>query len=158
MKVMRVLTVVCICFAAVAGQTAGSYSPSKDSAKGGLLDPSKFFINHGVSFGMSSASGSSMKSLGLYTTMLTYQFSQPVTLHMNFGFPLYSSFSPMANPSAQNIKSAEYFKNMPMDFSLAWQPSSNLLFQMSLIRSPQDQFYSPFYFPGFNRSLGPSFP
>jgi hypothetical protein len=51
----------------------------------------------------------------------------------------------------------EYFKNMPMDFTLSWQPRDNLLLQMSVIRAPQDYFYSPYYFPG-NRFMGPMFP
>jgi hypothetical protein len=157
MRAIKIVAVVAMCCAAVWAQTADSYLPSKDSSKAGLLDPSKFSINHSVSFGMSSASGSSMKSLGLYSTMLSYRFSQPVTLHMNFGFPLYSSYSPMANPSSQSLRSMEYFKNMPMDFTLSWQPRDNLLLQMSVIRAPQDYFYSPYYFPG-NRFMGPMFP
>jgi hypothetical protein len=157
MRVMKLVAVAAMCCAAVWAQTADSYLPAKDSSKAGLLDASKFSINHSVSFGMSSASGSSMKSLGLYSTMLSYRFSQPVTLHMNFGFPLYSSYSPMANPSANSLRSMEYFKNMPMDFTLSWQPRDNLLLQMSVIRAPQDYFYSPYYFPG-NRFMGPMFP
>ena len=134
-------------------------STSGDSSKGGLIDLKNLTVNHSISYGMSSfGGGSPLMSQGLYTTMLTYRFSQPVTLNLNFGFPLMSSFSQAQNLNAQNIQSLAYFKSMPIDMSLTWQPKPNLLFNLIVARNSgygygyaRDPFM-PIYFPEMNRS------
>jgi hypothetical protein len=116
-------------------------------------------VNHSISYGMSTfGGGSPLQSLGLYTTMMTYHFSQPVTLNLNFGFPFMSTYSPAQNLNAQNLQSLAYFKNMPIDMSLSWQPYPNMLFNLSIMRNggygygyANDPFM-PFYFPEMNRS------
>jgi hypothetical protein len=59
------------------------------------------------------------------------------------------------NLTAQNIKSADYFKNMPIEASLAWKPTDNLFFQLSFVHAPgnyyYDNYYSPFYYLPVNR-------
>jgi ABC-type antimicrobial peptide transport system permease subunit len=140
------------------GQNEQSYKSTGDSLKGGLLDPSRFSINHSMSMGMSSASGSSLQSQGLYSTLLTYKFSQPVTINLNFGFPIFSTFAPGQNLSAQNLRSAEYFNNMPIEASLAWRPTDNMSFQLSFMRAPGNYYsnyygYSPFYSFPFAREF-----
>ena len=132
----------------VFSQTKDAYD--QEGAKGGLLDPSRLSVQHSLSFGMGTASGMSMQSQGLYSTLLTYKFSQPVTLHLNFGFPLFSTFSPYGNLNQQNLTSMEYFRNMPLQASLAWQPTSNLSLQLNIVKNPQQFDYfsgmaSPFY-------------
>jgi hypothetical protein len=147
------LVVVC-CGALAWGQDAQSYKSTGDSLKGGFLDPSRFSIHNCMSFGMATASGSSLQSQGLYSTMLTYKFSQPLTLNLNFGFPLFSTFSAGQNLNAQNIVSAEYFRNMPIDFSLAWKASDNMSFMLSFQRVPESyysDYNSPFYYLPVNR-------
>jgi hypothetical protein len=154
---MLIRGLVCVlCMTALAlGQDAQSYKSTGDSLKGGLLDPSRFSLHHSLSMGMATATGSSLQSQGLYSTLLTYKFSQPLTLNLNFGFPLFSTFSPGQNLSAQNIKSADYFKNMPIEASLSWKPADNMLFQLSVIRAPgnyyYDNCYSPFWYLPVNR-------
>jgi hypothetical protein len=138
------------------GQDAQSYKSTGDSLKGGFLDPSRFSIHHSMSMGMASSSGSSLQSQGLYSTMLTYKFSQPVTLNLNFGFPLFSTFSSAQNLTARNITSAEYFKNMPLDVSLAWKPTENMSFLLNVSRMPENyysNYYSPFYYSPFDRYM-----
>jgi hypothetical protein len=146
MPVRNVTWILLIASVCVFSQTKESYD---GTLKGGLLDPSRLKINHSLSFGMGTASGASMQSQGLYSTLLTYQFSQPVTLHLNFGFPLYSTFSPYGNLNQQNLTSMEYFKNMPLDVSLAWKPTSHLFLQLNVVRNPQYDYFSgatnPFY-------------
>jgi hypothetical protein len=145
-----------------AAQTADAYKVTADDQKsGGLLDPKKLTVNHSVSYGMSTVGNSPIKSQGLYTTMLAYKFSQPVTLNLNFGFPLFSSYSSAQNLTSQNLQSFEYFKSMPMDMSLTWQPRENLLFNFSVVRNPGYGYgygygYDPFmsYFsPMYNRAI-----
>jgi hypothetical protein len=154
---MMIRGMICVlCVAALAlGQNAQSYKSTGDSLKGGLLDPSRFSLHHSLSMGMASSTGSSLQSQGLYSTMLTYKFSQPLTLNLNFGFPLFSTFSPGQNLSAQNLKSADYFKNMPLEASLSWKPTDNMYFQLSFIRAPgnyyYDSYYSPFFYLPVNR-------
>jgi hypothetical protein len=143
-------------------QSASDYkSTGTDSSKGGIIDLKKLTVNHSVSYGMASfGGGSPLQSQGLYTTMLTYRFSQPVTLNLNFGFPLMSTYSSAQNLNAQNIQSLAYFKGMPIDMSLTWQPKPNLLFNLSVVRNTgygygygyaRDPFM-PIYFPEMNRS------
>jgi|GEM_PF-796790 hypothetical protein len=103
----------------------------------GVETPSPLTVRHSLSFGMASGLGSSsLQSQSFYSTMLQYQFAAPVTLNLNFSLPIYSSFSPYQNLSAQNIQSTNYFKNIPFDVSLAWKPSDRLLFNFAIINYP----------------------
>ncbi|HUI93896.1 MAG TPA: hypothetical protein VLX68_16755 [Chitinivibrionales bacterium] len=129
------------------GQNAKAYDVKTDSIKGGLLDPSRFSLQHSLSMGMMSASGASLQSQGLYSTLLTYKFSQPLTLNLNFGFPLFSTFAPGQNLTAGNITSAEYFKNMPLEASLSWKPTDNMIFQLSVVHAPGNYYYDNYYSP-----------
>ena len=149
-KITILLLIPAIC---IFSQTKDSYK--QDSAKGGLFDPSRLKIHHSLSFGMGAASGMSMQSQGLYSTLLTYQFSQPVTLHLNFGFPLYSTFAPYGNLNQKNLTSMEYFKNMPLDVSLSWKQASNLLLQINVVRNPQYDYFTGTGYPFYSRHLYP---
>jgi hypothetical protein len=149
------VAVIALCLVSLAlGQDADSYKSTGDSLKGGWLDPSRFSFHNSVSFGMASASGSSLQSQGLYSTMLTYKFSQPITLNLNFGLPLFSTFAAGQNLSSQNLTSMEYFRNMPIDVSLAWKATDNMFFLLSFERAPAgyySDFNSPLYYLPVNR-------
>lgn len=120
------------------GQNADAYKASgSDSSGNGIIDLKKLSVNHCISFGAATGFGQGgVASQGLYSTMLTYRFSQPVTLNLNFGLPIMSSFNPAQNFNAKNIQSLEYFRNMPFNVSMAWQPRDNLLFQFSIVHAP----------------------
>jgi hypothetical protein len=148
MRLVKIPFFMIIAGMCVFSQTKESYN--QEEAKGGLLDPSRFSVQHSLSFGMGGASGMSMQSQGLYSTLLTYKFSQPVTLHLNFGFPLYSTFSPAGNLNRDNLTSLEYFRNMPLEASLSWQPSSNLYLQLNIVRNPQYDYYSGMAYPFYS--------
>lgn len=138
-------------------QTVEAYNDDdSEQKKTGFLDPSKFSMNHNVSFGMASSSQySGLQSQSLYTTMMTYQFSQPVTLNLNFGLPIHSSMNSAHNLSYDNVQSLDYFKNMPLSASLTWQPSENFAIQVGVMRNtgaayynnPYSMFNSPYYSP-----------
>lgn len=135
-------------------QTKDSYNSTDSSGnKGGIIDLSKLSVHHSLSFGMGASTGLPLQSQSIYSTMLSYQFSQPVTLNLNFGLPIYSTFSPAQNLTAKNISSADYFKNMPIDVSLSWKPTNNLFFQLNVVKNPQyDLFsgsFSPYYYHPF---------
>ena len=151
MIVKNVLFVILFSLGCAFAQDKNSYNSSDSGGqKGGLIDLSKVSVHHSLNFGMGTSFGSPLQSQSVYNTMLTYQFSQPVTLNLNFGLPIYSTFSSAQNLTEKNISSADYFKSMPIDVSLSWKPSNNLFFQINVVRNPQyDLFsgpYSPFYY------------
>lgn len=116
-------------------QAAGDQSGSANLK--GIETPSPLTISHSLSFGMASGMGSgSLQSQSFYSTMLQYKFAAPVTLNLNFSLPLYSSFSPYQNLSAQNFQSMNYFKTIPFDVGLSWKPSDRLLFNFAVVNYP----------------------
>lgn len=110
----------------------------------GLFDPSRFSISRSMSFGMMSNSTamSNMQSASFYSTSLQYKFVAPVTVNLNFALPIHSSFSKYQNFSTDNMQSLEYFKNMPFDVSLCWQPSKNFHFIFSIVKAAGDGYYN----------------
>ncbi len=130
-----ILIVIASSVSLTVAQSVSDYSSKDSSAKSGIFDSKNLSVHHSVSYGMASMSNSPVQSQGLYSTLLTYKFSQPVTLNLNFGFPLMSTYSPAQNLNAQNIKSMDYFKSMPIDFSLSWQPRDNLFFNLSIMKN-----------------------
>lgn len=121
---------------AVSAQTTAAYK-QQTSSIGGLFDPAKFSMNQMVSFGMVASGSSSLKSQSLYTTMMQYKVAEPLTLRLNFSLPIHSTANAAQNLTPTNIESAEYFKNMPFDASLSWQPYNNLLMQVRVVRTVQ---------------------
>jgi hypothetical protein len=120
-------------FGQVAQDQAGPNQSASPSLQG-VQAPSPLTINHSLSFGMASGLGSSsLQSESFYSTMMQYQFAAPVTLKLNFSLPIYSSFSPYQNLSAQNLQSMNYLKNIPFDVSLAWKPTDHLQFNLMVI-------------------------
>lgn len=136
-------------------QTLEGYEETEEEQGKGLFDPSRLTVRHALSFGAFSSSNiSGLKSQSLYTTMMTYQFSKPVTFNFNVGLPIHSTFSSEMNLNPDNIQSLDYFQNIPFDASLLWQPSENFAMQVRVIRntgyySPfMSNYYSPFGFLG----------
>jgi hypothetical protein len=127
------------------GQTKDAYQQDNKTGSG-LLDPSRFTVHHSLSMGMSSSTMSSLQSQSLYSTMLQYQFAQPVTLNLNFGLPIYNTANQFQNLTTSNIKSADYFKNMPFDATLSWKPRDNMLLQFSVIRRTVNDYLSNDYY------------
>jgi len=145
---------ICIISLAVS-QTVEAYKDTEKKEGISFFDPSRLTINHALSFGMSSSSAySGLKHQSLYTTMMTYQFSNPVTLNLNFSLPIHSTYSSEFNLNADNIQSLDYFKNIPFDAHLRWQPSENFAVQLSVIRNTGASpfYYSPFYSPFYSPS------
>jgi hypothetical protein len=126
-------------------QTESAYDNSSDTEKKGFFDPSRFSIHHAATFGMSSSQAvSGLQSQSLYFTMMQYQFSKPVTLNLNFGLPIHSTYNSAMNLNSDNIQSADYFRNMPFNASLTWQPSDNMQMKLTVAREPYGPglFYS----------------
>lgn len=132
------------------GQSKDDYETNEGQAGTGLLDPSRLSIQHSLSFGMSSGSSiSDLKSQSLYSTMIQYHFSAPVTLNLNFGLPIFSTYSSAHNLTTSNLQSMEYFKSIPFDVSLTWKPSQNTMLRLSVMRYSGypmygDYFYDPY--------------
>jgi hypothetical protein len=125
-------------------QDAYEKKNSDTTTSKGLFDPSRLSISRSMSFGMMSntIAGSAMQSASFYSTSLQYKFVAPVTVNLNFALPIHSSFSKYQNFSTDNMQSLEYFKNMPFDVSLSWQPSKNFHFNFSIVKAAGDSYYN----------------
>jgi hypothetical protein len=155
MRKQFLLIVATLC-STVLAQTKESYETgSGTQSQKGFLDPTHFTVSNSMSFGMSSNSGnSSLKSQSLYSTMMQYRFTSPVTVSLNFGLPIHSTISSAQNLTTDNIQSMEYFKNMPLSASLSWKPTERMLFQVSFERNTYENYFYGSAFPGFyNRSI-----
>ena len=124
-------------------QTEEAYEQTETEKSTSLLDPSRFSVNRSLSFGMSSASGSSLKSQSLYSTMIQYRFAKPVTLNLNFSLPIHSTYNSSRNLNWDNVESLDYFKNMPFDVSMTWQPRNNMLLRLSVVKRSAEDMYGP---------------
>ena len=113
------------------------------SAPAGLLDPSRITVNHAMSFAAGGSRMSDVKSQSVYSTMFQYKFDAPVTLRLNFDMPIHSTFNSAQNFNEDNLTSMDYFRNMPIDASISWQPSRNFMLSVAVIKQPDS--YSPFY-------------
>ncbi|NLW31307.1 MAG: hypothetical protein GXY77_07620 [Fibrobacter sp.] len=150
MSKLAIFIFVCSISSAIFGQNEKAYESDQKSNLG-IFDPSHFSMQQGLSFGMASHSGfSNVKSQSLYTAMMQYRFNAPVTLNLNFGLPIHSTFSSAHNISANNLHSMDYFKSVPFDVSLTWQPTDRMLFHFGVSKytsSPYffaDPYYDPF--------------
>jgi hypothetical protein len=145
MKKIAGLSLVLSLIFSVTAQTKDAYDTG-EKQNTGLLDPSRLTVNHSLSFGMGSSSGlSSMKSQSMYSTMLQYSFVAPVTLQLNFGLPIHSTFNASQNMNMQNMRSMDYFNSMPFDFRLTWQPTNNTNFTLSISKMNAYDYYSGYY-------------
>jgi hypothetical protein len=64
--------------------------------------------------------------------------------------PIHSTFNSAMNLSEDNISSMDYFKNMPIDASLSWQPSQNVMFTVAVMKQPYSNSPYSFYRAGSN--------
>jgi hypothetical protein len=146
---------------AVSAQSKDDFQTSGEqkSTSASLFDPSRFTIRNSVSFGAMSSSGvNGLQSQSMYATMMQYKFAAPVTLNLNFALPIHSTFQQSSNFTPNNLQSLDYFRSMPFEASLSWQPTQNTLFQLSvakgtynyldnyygMYRRPWDPFYTGF--------------
>ncbi len=143
--------IVCLLIFSVSAQDKDAYTNSSEQKGNSLFDPSRLSIQHSLSFGMASASGvSDLKSQSLYTTMLQYKFTAPVTINLNFSLPIHSTFSSSQNLTPSNISSMEYFKNVPFNFSINWQPTQNMLFHINVSRITANSYFWDDYYYGYH--------
>lgn len=154
-RVVRSLMAVGLLAVSLAAQTEQAYEEDEAVESRSLLDPSRFSIHHSISFGMAGSSTADLKSQSLYSTMIQYRFAKPVTLNLNFGLPLHSTYNDARNLSWENVESLEYFKNMPFDVSLTWQPREDMQLRLMVSkRNLEDYYYghmnSPYYFNTLN--------
>lgn len=139
----KILLITVFSVIAVFSQNEDAYKTKDEHKSASLLDPSRFSIRHSVSFGAMSSSGvNGLKSQSMYATMMQYQFTAPVTLNLNFALPIHSTFSSAQNLTPNNMQSMDYFKSMPIEMSLNWQPTKNTLFQLSIVKQSRDYLFN----------------
>ena len=157
----RMVFVVFCAAVAVFPQNKDDYQTTDGQKSGSLLDPSRFSVRNSVSFGALSSSGvNGLQTQSMYATMLQYKFAAPVTLNLNFALPIHSTFDQSRNLTQNNLQSLDYFKSMPIEASLSWQPTQNTLFQLSVMKGSSNylndyygMYRSPWdgFSPGFDR-------
>jgi hypothetical protein len=143
MKLSIILLVLTLSASVVLAQSQDAYDKKggDTTTNKGFWDPSRLSISRSMSFGMMNTTGSSaMQSASFYSTSLQYKFVAPVTVNLNFALPITSSFSKYQNFTTDNMQSLQYFKNMPFDVSLSWEPSKNLHFMFSIIKAAGDGY------------------
>ena len=151
MSIVRSLLIVGVAAVSLTAQTESAYEQDEATESRSLLDPSRFSIHHSLSFGMGGSSASSLKSQSLYSTMIQYRFAAPVTLNLNFGLPIHSTYNDARNLNYDNIESLDYFKNMPFDVALTWQPRENMLLLLQVSkRNAEDYLGYSLYRPHYN--------
>ncbi|MDR0305207.1 MAG: hypothetical protein LBI42_00020 [Chitinispirillales bacterium] len=130
--------------AALFAQSEGAFEregSASASAPAGLLDPSRITVNHSMSFAAGGSRMSDIKSQSVYSTMFQYKFDAPVVLRLNFDMPLHSTFNSAQNFTGDNLASMDYFRNMPVDASISWQPSRNFMLSLAVIKQPESYSY-----------------
>ena len=152
MKAVISFLALALSFSLASAQSQEAYSTSastSDSTTGkGLFDRSRLTVSHSMSFGMSSTGGiPGAQSSSFYSTGLQYKFVAPVTVNLNFALPIHSTYSKYQNFTPDNMQSMEYFKNMPFDMSLAWQPMKNMQVVLSIVKTGANGYYDSFMSP-----------
>lgn len=154
---IRTLLPVILFAALVMAQDKDAYTTTSGTKTGLLLDPARLSVQNSLSFGAMSGGGtSSLQSQSLYSTLMRYQFAAPVTLNLNFSLPIHSTFSSMQNLSSANLQSMDYFKSIPFEMSVAWQPTKNTTFQFSLVK-PGNYGYMGYGYESMYRPWGNGF-
>lgn len=144
--IIRMISIILVVYFTLFAQKEDAFGTEKEQKSSGLLDPTRFTIKNSVSFGMASNSGvSGIQSQSLYSTMMQYQFIAPVTLNLNFSMPIHSTFSASHNLSTNNLQSLDYFKSMPFEMSLSWQPTQNMFLRFSIAKSALGNYFYSYH-------------
>lgn len=105
-----------------------------------LLDPSRFKLSQGYTFSYFSGGGTH-GSLGIYTTTLNYQVSNPLSLTLSLNY-LHQPLSVVGRNNA-GIKNAV----LP-NFQLYYHPNSSFSFMINVVTCPSPNdwgYYYPWY-------------
>lgn len=92
-----------------------------------LLDPSKFSLNHSVSFGTSFGGGTSLMQ-SMYTARIGYQVSNPLSLTFLIGM----QNNRFGGANLQNMSMTAPFGGVMLDY----RPTDNVSFHMSVMQAP----------------------
>jgi hypothetical protein len=116
---------------------------SKSNAKAfSLLDPSRFKLYQSYSFSYFSGGGAN-GSLGIYTTTLNYQVSNPLSLTLSLNY-LHQPLS-VVGRNYGGIKNAV----LP-NFQLYYRPSNSFSFMLNVVTCPSPNDWG-YYYPWYER-------
>jgi len=105
-----------------------------------LLDPSRFKLHQSYSFSYFSGGGTS-SSLGIYTTTLNYQISNPLSLTLSLNY--------LHQPLTVVGRNYDGIKNAVLpNFQLYYHPNSNFSFMINVVTCPSPNdwgYYYPWY-------------
>ena len=104
------------------------------------LDPSRLHIYQ--SYQMSYFSmGSSGFTRGMYLNTMTYDFSFPVSVAVQWGY----AHQPFAGSKSPYLKDGLFISGA----QLRYQPTKNILLQMDYVHNPYQYNQNPYYYPAF---------
>jgi len=113
----------------VKSQTDGNLLGVQSNTKGfSLLDPSKFRMSHSYTFSYFS-SGKTSGSFGVYTNLMEYQVSKPLTLTLSLNY-LHQPLS-VFHKDDLRIKDA-----ILPNFQLIYRPNSSFSFTINVVTYP----------------------
>jgi hypothetical protein len=100
------------------------------------LDPSRLHISHSYQLSYMSIGGGLTQ--GMYLNTLSYQFSVPLTLSLQWGI----AYQPL-----QSVNAAPFLANGPFISAaqLRYQAKNNLSIELNFQNDPNPYFYNPFY-------------
>jgi hypothetical protein len=128
-------------------QTDGNLLGVKSNAKSfSLLDPSKFRMSNSYTFSYFS-SGQTSGSFGVYTNVMEYQVSKPLTLTLTLNY-LHQPLS-VFHKDDLRIKDA-----LLPNFQLIYRPNNNFSFTINVLTLPSsyypERYNSWFYGPSWH--------
>lgn len=112
----------------------------------GWFDPSRFHMRHVISMSYHSFGGQGL-SLGTYTNMMSYQFSDNLNAQadVSLSYSPYNSFSPSGK---KNDFSSIYLSRAQINY----RPWDNVMLQVQYRAIPYGYYYSPFSSPFYGGS------
>ena len=106
-----------------------------------LLDPSRFKLYQSYSFSYFSGGGNTT-SLGIYTTTLSYQISNPLSLTLSLNY-LHQPLS-VVGQNYGGIKNSV----LP-NFQLYYHPNSSFSFMINVVTCPSPNDWGYYYYPRY---------
>ena len=102
--------------------------PSVGLLNSGLIDFSRFDLDHSLSYSFSSASGYRSQSAGLWTSRLGYRISDPLRISVGVGATM--------SPGGESLFNEKSF--FLQNFSLDYRPSSKFRLNISYVNMPSE--------------------
>jgi hypothetical protein len=129
------------------------YGADAPASLSGLLDPRAFRVSHSYEFSYSGFGGESI-GLGIYTTSLRWQPTHNLAARVDVGV----AHSPFGSDNLQQtlgFDSGTPARVFLRNAEIAYRPTDNAVFHLSVRQSPFGAYASPFGYHGYGYSPYP---